>query len=394
MCGCCFAFLFVNVGFPSTAFGVFQPYIVEVPGMSHALGSLVVSFRALVSLLATFFVAHYYRRLDCRAGVALGTCLTGLGFAVYAFADSFALFMLGSLLAGLGYGLGGAVGMTLLVGRWFKDNVGKASGFAAMGSGMAGCLIPLAAVNIIAAAGLRAAFLFETLIAFAVAVAVYALLRNRPQDIGRTPHTSGTVAAVKAHAAARGEQELSHRAHTLLVLAIAGVGAGCVGGVAYIGILMTSCGIDPVFAAGIVSVVGLSLVLGKFSAGAVMDALGNKRGSLLFFGIYVAGLALCCLAGLQLPALCLAAAALYGFGAALGSTGVSVWSIEFSNTANRARIARDFQSAYAAGGFVFNLLPGILYELTGTYVTTYAILAVLVLLSAAVITAVYHRCGH
>ena len=72
--------------------------------MSHALGSLVVSFRALVSLLATFFVAHYYRRLDCRAGVALGTCLTGLGFAVYAFADSFALFMLGSLLAGLGYG--------------------------------------------------------------------------------------------------------------------------------------------------------------------------------------------------------------------------------------------------------------------------------------------------
>ena len=99
MCGCCFAFLFVNVGFPSTAFGVFQPYIVEVPGMSHALGSLVVSFRALVSLLATFFVAHYYRRLDCRAGVALGTCLTGLGFAVYAFADSFALFMLGSLLA-------------------------------------------------------------------------------------------------------------------------------------------------------------------------------------------------------------------------------------------------------------------------------------------------------
>lgn len=284
--------------------------------------------------------------------------------------------------------------MTLLVGRWFKDNVGKASGFAAMGSGMAGCLIPLAAVNIIAAAGLRAAFLFETLIAFAVAAAVYALLRNRPQDIGRTPHTSGTVAAVKAHAAARGEQELSHRAHTLLVLAIAGVGAGCVGGVAYIGILMTSCGVDPVFAAAIVSVVGLALVLGKFSAGAVMDALGNKRGSLLFFGIYVAGLALCCLAGLQLPALCLAAAALYGFGAALGSTGVSVWSIEFSNTANRARIARDFQSAYAAGGFVFNLLPGILYELTGTYVTTYAILAVLVLLSAAVITAVYHRCGH
>ena len=70
---------------------------------------------------------------------------------------------------------------------------------------------------------------------------------------------------------------------------------------------------------------------------------------------------------------------------------MSVWSIEFSNTANRARVARDFQSAYAAGGFVFNLLPVILYEFTGTYITAYALLAALIAVSMLLVAAVYHR---
>ena len=381
----------MNVGFPSTAFGVYQPYIVELPGMSHSLGSLVVSVRALVSLVATVFVARYYRRFDCRAGVVLGTCLTGAGFVVYAFAGSFPLFVLGSVLTGLGYGLAGAVGMTLLVGRWFTDDVGKASGFAAMGSGMAGCLIPLAAVHVIAAAGLRSSFLFEAGLAFAVALAVGVLLRNCPQDIGRQPHVSGTVKVVEQRAASHGERELSHAAHALLVAAIVGVGCGSGGGVAYISILMTSNGISELFAATLLSVVGLALVLGKFSVGAVMDAVGTRRGSMIFFAIFVAGLLLCCCAALRNPALCVAAAVLYGFGAALGSTGVSVWSIEFSGSRNRARVARDFQCAYAAGGFIFNLLPGILYELTGTYVTAYALLAALIAASMLLVAAVYHR---
>ncbi|MGN0072753.1 MAG: nitrate/nitrite transporter [Coriobacteriales bacterium] len=380
----------MNVGFPSTAFGVYQPYIVEAPGMSHSLGSLVVSVRALVSLVATVLVARYYRRLDCRAGVVLGTCLTGLGFVVYAFANGFVLYVVGSVLAGLGYGLGGAVGMTLLVGRWFKDDVGKASGFAAMGSGMAGCLIPLAAVQIIAAAGLRASFLFEAAIAFAVALGVGLLLRNRPQDIGREPHTSGTVKVVEQRAASHGQRELSPAAHALLVVAIVGVGCGSGGGVAYISILMTSNGISELFAATLLSVVGLALVFGKFSVGAVMDALGNRCGSMIFFAVFVAGLLLCCCAALQNPVICVAAAVLYGFGASLGSTGVSVWSIEFSGTRNRARVARDFQCAYAAGGFAFNLLPGILYELSGTYVTAYALLALLIAASMVLVAVVYH----
>ena len=49
--------MFVNVGFPSTSFGVYQPYIVAVPGMDHSAGSIVVTVRNFASLVTIFFIA-------------------------------------------------------------------------------------------------------------------------------------------------------------------------------------------------------------------------------------------------------------------------------------------------------------------------------------------------
>ena len=42
---CCFLFLFVNVGMPSTSFSVYQPYLVQLVGDSG--GALVLSVRTL-----------------------------------------------------------------------------------------------------------------------------------------------------------------------------------------------------------------------------------------------------------------------------------------------------------------------------------------------------------
>lgn len=388
---CCFLLMFVNVGFPSTAFGVYQPYIVELPGMDHSLGSMVVSIRALVSLGATFMVARYFKRLDCRVGVSLGTAFTGLGFLVYAASSSFPMFAVGSVLCGLGYGFGGAVGMTLLVGRWFNHDIGKASGFAAMGSGVAGLLIPNLAVRVIASSGLAASFLFEAVLALCIAGVAFAFLRNHPRNLGATDEDLEERKAENPQPP-HNTVEISQHAHNLLVVAMIGIGAGCTGGVAYISILMISNGIDEVFAALLLSIVGLALCVGKFTVGAVMDALGNRRGTLLFFSIYLVGLVLCCIsAPSQNHVLCLIAVFLYGMGAALGTTGISIWTLEFSTLKTRAKMAKDFQSAYAAGGLVFNLIPGVLMELTGTYVISYALMAIMVLISAIIILSVYRH---
>lgn len=33
---CCFLILFTNVGLPSTSFSVYQPYLVDLPGVGHS----------------------------------------------------------------------------------------------------------------------------------------------------------------------------------------------------------------------------------------------------------------------------------------------------------------------------------------------------------------------
>ncbi len=390
ICLCCFSFFFVNIGLPSTSFGVYQHYIVAVEGMNDALAGMVLSIRALVSLLATFLVAQYFKRLDCRLGIALATGMTGLGFLVYSLANGFALFALGAVLCGIGYGFGGAVGMTLVIGRWFKDDVGKASGFSAAGSGVAGALFPLVTVRIINAAGLHAAFLFEAVFAFAVAVFVYLLLRNSPRDMGLEPHTTPAAHHLASKHQACG-RELPRALYVLLVIAIVGVGAGCTGGIAYVGILMSTSGFDEYFAAAMVSVAGVALVVGKFGAGAMMDAIGTKRASLLILASFVSGLALCCTAPLNIQWVCAIGVVMFGLGASIGSTGLSVWAIEFSQAHARAKVARDFQSAYATGGFVFNLIPGLLAQVTGSYVPSFAMIGIMVFAATVVVMYVYNH---
>ncbi len=418
---CCFLFMAVNIGFTSTALNVYQTYIVELPGMNHSLGGMVPTIRALVSLLATFFVSYYYRRLDCRAGVVLGTCLTAAGFAVYAVNPCFPLFALGSVLTGLGYGLGGAVATTLLVGRWFTHDVGKAAGFAAMGSGVAGAVIPVMVVAVINSFGLQASFAAESLLAALIALVIGLLLRNRPAgyrvvtiDSLSASHAANETAQEGAapeetpedetspvqdeplqHDAEDEKPYLTRHDHNLLMVAMLGVGCACTGGVSYLAILMTSNGIDPMLAASLVALQGIMLSLGKFCAGAVMDKIGSRRGALLFFGIFIVALLCCTAAFTGSVVVCALGAALFGLGASLGSTGIAVWSLEFSHQDDRARITKDFQAAYAMGGLVTNLLPGLLMTATGTYCVSYLFMAAMVSLSLVIILRVYkHRAEH
>ena len=174
VCACCFLFLFVNMGFASTSFGVYQPYIVEVVG--NTAGSVVLACRTLTSLVCMLLVNRYYTRLDCRRGVLVATLLTAVGFGVFSQARSTALFCLGAVFTGAGYGLGGMVCMTTLVGRWFRDHVGTAVGIASAGSGMASLIVSPVAARIIHASSLSAAFLCESAIAALIGAVVFVLL--------------------------------------------------------------------------------------------------------------------------------------------------------------------------------------------------------------------------
>lgn len=400
VCACCFLFLFVNMGFSSTSFGVYQPYIAEVVG--DTAGSLVLACRTLSSLVCMLFVDRFYARLDCRTGVFAASMLTAAGFAAYAAAHDLAGFCLGALLSGAGYGLGGMVCMTTLVSRWFRDHVGTAVGVASAGSGMASLLVSPTVARIVAASSLSTAFLCEAGAAALIGVVVFALLRNRPQDIGAepfalaqagaggTPHKPGHSRT--AAQAAQGEGvELPRGAFAAMLVAMTFMGVLAIDGMGYLSILFTSTGIDRIEAATLVAVAGGCLTVSKALSGKVFDLVGVYRGSAAFFCVLLAGYAMCCLMGTGSAATAWAAAILSGCGISLGTVGISLWSLKLSTPRQRARVIKDFQVAYALGGFLFNFVPGTLMDLCGSYVLSYDIMAALAVACAAVTLVVYRR---
>lgn len=389
---CCFLFIFTDIGLPSTSFNVYQPYIVAVPGVGDTGGSMIVALRTLLSVFCMLFVDRYYRALNCRRGVVLAMLCTALGFLIYSLADSLGLYLLGSVFAGIGYGLGGMVAMTLLTHRWYESGLGTAVGIASVGSGVASIVIPLIAVQIIHNLSLSMSFRFEALLALVLGLLVYALVRNYPADIGAEPYRSSKSEKVKKKASGNplGVEIPSHTYHLLMVgmLCLGGVSMG---GLTYMSVMMINEGVDPVFAATLLSVSGTCLALSKFLTGELFDKVGTVRGSAIMFAVAIAGLGCCCLIPVGGVACAVAGAIMAGAGLALGTVGISVWSMELANPKNYAKSIKNFQLAYVIGGFVMNSLPGPLKDLTGTYITAYALMLISCTVVTVVVLSVYHR---
>ena len=389
---CCFLFLFTNIGLPSTSFSVYQPYIIATPGVGDVGGSLVLSVRTLTSLITVIFVDRYYHALDVRNGVFFACLMTAFGFLLYGFADSLALFILGALFAGAGYGLGGMVGMTLLISRWYDHDMGGAVGFATLGSGVASMIIPVVAVQVIEGQSLHMAFRLEALLALSLGIVVAVLLRNRPSDIGRanSANEGNGKETVNGDAAPK-LATIPAVWQTLVLVAVTFVGCLCVGGGTYYSVLLTTQGFDAHFAATTLSIIGIALTASKFITGKMFDRFGVTRSSAIAFSVFIFGLACSCTTPLGSTALAVASGLAIGWGAAVGTVGVSIWSLQLADAGRSSKSVKNAQVAYSLGGFIMNAIPGPLATLTGTYVTTYAIMLCMCIFACVVIVSVYLR---
>lgn len=394
---CCFLILFTNVGLPSTSFSVYQPYLVELPGVGHSGGSIIVSVRTLVSLVAMLFVGRYYDILNCRIGVLVASVCASLGFLLYSLnTGSFAGLCVGSVFTGLSYGLGGMIASTMLINRWFRSSVATVAGFVAMGSGVAAVLLPNCVVAIISSLSLSSAFLFEAGLAMVLGLLIFVLLRNYPSDMGLVPYEAPEKSAKPGKEAKhkRRKRGASSRLLPLLYLAMFFVGCISVGGTSYLAVLFTSEGFSVEAAASLVALSGACLMAAKFACGVVFDKIGTRNGSALFFALFVVGAGLLCVSDMGSAGIAGFAVVLYSIGLALGTVGISVWSIELSPEGSSAKTIKNFQLSYATGGFVFSTLPGFMMEAFGTYLVCYLTLFVMIAAAAAIVVGSYIHLEH
>ena len=401
---CCFLLVFCNVGLPSTSFNVYQPYIVALPGVGDSAGSVVITVRTFVSLLCMFAVARYYELLNCRLGAAIASVFTVACLLLFGFADSFPLLCVASALGGVGYGLGGMVCTTYLIHRWFRTDVGTAVGIAAVGSGVASIVIPVCAEWLIRTFSLSVSFWAEAALAAAIGALTYALLRDNPSDLGMEPYVNPKWVEKHqdevVHVASGADMPVDHGVslpagpHRAFIFVTMVIGATCVSSANFLGVLLVSEGYDHAFAALVLSTCGLVLTCGKFGMGRIFDIFGGLRGSVIALVTFIIGMVLLCLGAAGNVTLVWVGVVIYAFGLSIGSTGIPIWSLHFSTPEERVKTVRTFQLGYAAGSFLFTMVPGVLKDLVGSYVVSYVIMTAMMAVALTIIVVVYNKYQH
>lgn len=380
--------LFAIIGLGINIFSVYQPYIIAQNNFTNAQGSLITTIRSLFIVAAMMTVNQLCARFGLRRVMTGGMLLMVLSCVCFGFAQSFPAYGAAAALTGLAYGYGGMVPLSLLIGHWFRDRRSFALGLASAGSGVSTIFAPALITRLIENYGMRAAFLAEAAVILAIAVLVWLLVRNAPEDMGMVPyHLGGAKTTVPAAQPAPAGMTKGLSAALLFAAFLTGAPGGP--GFSHLTVLYTSSGYDSMVVAALISYLGLLICAGKLLCGLIYDTAGGLRGNLYTFGVFFLGFVLCCMApvgGLLLPFL---AITLFGLGVPISNVSFASWAQDLYGDQGYESAVRSFTVAFATGMLLFGPVPGLLADRFGSYVPAYALFAGTLLVSMAIVVYAY-----
>ncbi len=392
ICGCATLILACCMGLTVNAFSVYLAYVMNQWGYTNSQASLFNTVRSLFSLLAMFVMAGLFRRTNLRLGLTLACAVTAAGFVLGGFAGRPAVFYACAACLGLGYGLGGVAGTSMLVRRWFSDRLGLALGMCACGSGLAACVAPGLITAVIEQRGLRAAFLGEAAAVTAIALLAFLLMRNDPAEMGLTPYGSGRPAERKKTRAAVCAVSMTRRDWLFFFPALVCLGMAATPATGNFAVHFRACGFSPMLSALAVSVFGAVITAAKFLFGAASDRLGCRRATTAFCLLLMAGFVCVCLLGaVPSPTLLFFSMALVGLGYPPSTVGLSIWAGELERPERYDATVRRFQTGYFLGTVVGSPLPGLLADRFGSYVPAYALMALFIGVVLVAVQVMYRR---
>jgi len=378
------------MGLGANVYNIYQPYIISINSFTNAQGSWIPTTRSLFVLLALLTVNQLCARLSLRLVMTLGNVLFGLSCISFAFADSFPAYLFSAALLGIGYCYGGMVPLSLIIGNWFEDRRSLALGIASAGSGISTIFASPLVTWLIENLGLKGAFLCESAYVFLCAGGIWLLLRSSPEQQGLEPYRQPDLRR-KAQAVSsvlRVDRPLDKGLVLLACLLIGGPVGPCF---SHLTVLYTSEGFDSGLIASLISLMGLAICVGKILCGQIYDRFGSRTGNTATFGVFLAGLLLCCLAFTKSVPIAFAAMGAYSVGLAITAVSPAVWAFDLSTEKTYGATVRSFTVAYTAGMLLFGPIPGILADRLGSYVPSYMIFSGFLAVSMLLVHIVYVR---
>lgn len=383
------------------SFSIFFVAILAEFGWSRAstalVGSLIMVVYALFSPVSGFLVDRLGPRVVIPAG---GVVLAGGLFASSRIAEPWHIYLFYGVITAIGINLVGNMANFVVLANWFSRRRGTAVGIASSGIGLGMLIIVPSLQAIINTAGWRTALLALGLTVLVVVPAVAAIFhRHRPEDMGLLP--DGGPAAVGKAAAARPRPALrvvdhawAERNWTIRSAAATGrfwlmLCAFLLGSLSHQSVMvhqvayLVDRGLDPMWGASMVGLVGICGSGGKVLWGWVSDRIGRE-------GAYTLGMA-CVLAGVLILGLVVDPTQpwrtyLYAavFGVGYGVT-APLSPLIIADVFQGKRFGSIYGMVYigsGAGAAIGPWVSGLLFDLTRSYTASFTMSVVAAALSA------------
>lgn len=390
--------VFLNMGLLSTSFTTYFPHMQQIKGYTNTQLYLLPTIRSVAVIVFTAFSDTYYRRLGIRKGVALTLILPIIGFVLLSVGKAFWVYELVMILFGFSYAIGATIPAALLIRQWFPEHTAKALGIATAGSGISFIFLPLYVDHFVEKVGLDQTLLMEAGFVAVVGLVLILLIRENPEakaaqeadseknsitdkdalpaenagsNAAQTSRSLTPKTGVLTRFLAASGGKLTGRQEFLLYLSFILIGALCLTAVSGLSMLYSTTGHSVEDAAHLMSIFGFTLIAGKLIYGTAADKVGSLKTNAICCGLLIAGHLLNCLSQNAPFGLLVAACAVCSFGSSIATVGMSVIARDMSHPEAYPKMLRNVQLIYSIGGVISGPLPGVVADLTGSYVPAY-----------------------
>ena len=285
---CCLIFLFSN-GAVSSSFSTTLMYIRDEFALSEAQASMVTSMRSLTASFCLAILLFGYNKLSVKAVIIVALGAAVAGFLVFAYAASYTMLLVGSLLLGICYGFAGVGVITPIVRSWFVKHRALALGLVTASTGFANVIFPQIIRLLVNGASLRVNFIVTAIMFAVIAVVAIIFLKDDPIKAGYYPLGGETLTETASDGGAKKEYVESSeyapdwRCHALMFVFIF-----CVSGFNYSAwsnftLLFTGAGWARDTVTYFMSICGFLLMVTKSGYGAISDKFSVRKSGWVFF---------------------------------------------------------------------------------------------------------------
>lgn len=381
VCAACTLAMICVVGFSVSSFPIFLPYIIDNGGLTKTQGSMLLSLRGLSSMVTILLLVEYYlKKLDMRLGIFIATTMTALAFCIYSTATNYWAYCFGAILSGAAYSFGGMIPVAILINRWFDTNGATALCICSAGSGVATIIMPLVITNLVKMFSLNTTFLVVAIFVGISALIIVAVLRNDPKEKNLAPFRKETTELCVAPTP---EQDSEEKRYVILgiTMAIFLINAALQTNFLHINVLYITEGADEKILSVLISAGGIVLTLSKCLFGYLTDHYGVYKTGNIYLLLALAGCIFHCMAATDNIILMALAIELTYAGSTLCTVAIAAYAKDVSAVKTYEKNVKIFQLAGTVGAFAFTPIPGIIADITGSYIQAYILLVILIVLA-------------